>query len=45
MISIGLEWFSRLLMEPRRLWRRTFVSGPTFIYDVLRTKASGKSIK
>lgn len=45
LISIGLEWLGRLLMEPRRLWRRTFVSGPIFIYDVLRTKASEKSIK
>ncbi|HPS83318.1 MAG TPA: WecB/TagA/CpsF family glycosyltransferase [Bacteroidales bacterium] len=40
LISIGLEWLGRLLMEPRRLWRRTFVSGPIFIYDVLRTKRS-----
>ena len=26
----GLEWSYRLLQEPRRLWRRYFVSGLTF---------------
>lgn len=34
-ISIGLEWLPRLLREPRRLWRRTFVSTPLFIWYVL----------
>jgi N-acetylglucosaminyldiphosphoundecaprenol N-acetyl-beta-D-mannosaminyltransferase len=32
----GLEWFPRLLRDPRRLWRRTFVSGPIFVGLVLR---------
>ena len=27
----GLEWAYRLAFEPRRLWRRTFVSGPQFL--------------
>ena len=26
----GLEWLPRLLQEPRRLWRRTFISAPVF---------------
>jgi exopolysaccharide biosynthesis WecB/TagA/CpsF family protein len=29
MRSAGLEWLFRLLMEPRRLWRRYLVDGPT----------------
>ena len=33
--SLGLEWLPRLLQEPRRLWRRMFISAPIFIYDVL----------
>lgn len=27
----GLEWLYRLCREPRRLWRRYFVSGPAFV--------------
>lgn len=30
----GLEWFYRLLQEPRRLWRRYLVCGPKFICHV-----------
>lgn len=33
---LGLEWLPRLLQQPRRLWRRTFVSAPIFLWDVLR---------
>jgi N-acetylglucosaminyldiphosphoundecaprenol N-acetyl-beta-D-mannosaminyltransferase len=29
----GLEWFWRLLMEPRRLWRRYLVLGPEFVWQ------------
>lgn len=28
---IGLEWLPRLIQEPRRLWRRNFVSTPIFL--------------
>jgi N-acetylglucosaminyldiphosphoundecaprenol N-acetyl-beta-D-mannosaminyltransferase len=37
-IKLGLEWFIRLVSEPRRLWRRTFISSPKFLYHVLRQK-------
>lgn len=30
--KMGLEWFFRLCMEPRRLWRRYFEIVPKFIY-------------
>jgi N-acetylglucosaminyldiphosphoundecaprenol N-acetyl-beta-D-mannosaminyltransferase len=30
----GLEWFHRLLQEPRRLWRRYLVCGPQFVWYV-----------
>ena len=33
---LGFEWLYRLAKEPRRLWRRTFVSGPKFAVAVLR---------
>lgn len=34
-ISIGLEWLPRLLKEPRRLWRRTLISTPLFVWAVV----------
>lgn len=34
--SLGLEWFARLVQEPRRLWRRTFISAPIFMFDLLK---------
>lgn len=36
--NIGLEWLPRLLREPRRMWRRNFVSTPIFLYHVLHQK-------
>lgn len=32
----GLEWFGRLLAEPRRLWRRYFYTNSLFVAYVLR---------
>ncbi|MFT5141934.1 MAG: N-acetylglucosaminyldiphosphoundecaprenol N-acetyl-beta-D-mannosaminyltransferase [Rhodothermales bacterium] len=32
----GLEWAFRLLMEPKRLWRRYFVHNPRFVYLAIR---------
>ena len=36
--ALGLEWLGRLLSEPRRLWRRTVISGLQFILLVLRSR-------
>ena len=45
----GLEWFWRLLHEPRTVWRRALVYGPQFMalswLDVLRHKMRPKDIK
>jgi len=38
----GLEWLPRLLQEPRRLWKRTFISAPLFLLRVLRQKITAK---
>lgn len=35
---LHLEWFPRLVQEPRRLWRRMGVSAPIFIWHVLRQR-------
>lgn len=32
----GLEWLFRLVMEPRRLWRRYLVLNPLFLWGVVR---------
>lgn len=32
----GLEWFYRLIQEPRRLWKRYFITNTIFIYIVLK---------
>lgn len=36
--KVGLEWLPRLVREPRRLWRRNFVSSPLFLCRVIRSK-------
>jgi N-acetylglucosaminyldiphosphoundecaprenol N-acetyl-beta-D-mannosaminyltransferase len=33
---IGLQWVHRLALEPRRLWRRTLISSPVFVWLVLK---------
>lgn len=33
--KLGLEWLPRLIQEPRRLWRRNFISHPKFMLAVL----------
>jgi len=30
----GLQWFHRLLQEPRRLWRRYLLNNPKFIFKI-----------
>lgn len=37
-VKAGLEWFPRLLQQPRRLWRRTFVSAPIFLWSVFKER-------
>jgi len=34
----NFEWLYRLIQEPRRLWRRTFISAPVFLFCVVRAK-------
>jgi N-acetylglucosaminyldiphosphoundecaprenol N-acetyl-beta-D-mannosaminyltransferase len=36
--KIGLEWLPRLLRQPGRLWRRNFVSNPSFLYRVIMSR-------
>lgn len=40
---LGLEWLPRLLQEPKRLFKRNFVSSPVFLYHVFSGKYFGCS--
>ena len=35
---LGLEWLPRLIQEPRRLWRRMFVSAPVFVWHIIKQR-------
>ena len=35
---LGLEWLPRLFQQPRRLWKRSFISAPIFLWHVLKLK-------
>ncbi len=37
---LGLEWLPRLVQQPRRLWRRMFVSAPIFLWHVIKARLS-----
>ena len=38
--NIGLQWVQRLISQPRKIWRRVFISGAIFIKDVIREAIS-----
>lgn len=38
MIKFGLEWFYRLVKEPRRMWRRYLIGNSKFLWYVLKEK-------
>lgn len=37
-LDLHLEWLPRLLKEPKRLWRRNFISTPLFLIDIFLYK-------
>jgi N-acetylglucosaminyldiphosphoundecaprenol N-acetyl-beta-D-mannosaminyltransferase len=41
MTDNGLEWLARLVVEPRRLWRRYLIGNPQFLWRVIRKRLSG----
>lgn len=40
-ITLGLEWLPRLIRNPKRLWKRTFISAPIFLKDMFFFKIKG----
>jgi N-acetylglucosaminyldiphosphoundecaprenol N-acetyl-beta-D-mannosaminyltransferase len=41
----GFEWLARLLVEPRRLWRRYLIGNPLFLLRVLRQRLCARNHK
>lgn len=41
-IKLNLEWFIRLLKEPKRLWKRYLIHSPIFFIDMLFAKVGLK---
>ena len=42
MQKFGLEWFYRLIQEPRRMWKRYLIGNSKFIFLVLKEKLNFK---
>jgi N-acetylglucosaminyldiphosphoundecaprenol N-acetyl-beta-D-mannosaminyltransferase len=36
-IYVGMEWFIRLLKEPKRMWKRYVYYGPMFLYKITKS--------
>lgn len=43
MINFGLEWFYRLIKEPKRMWRRYLIGNTKFIWAVVKEKINDKT--
>ncbi len=41
-LNLHLEWLPRLLKDPKRLWKRNFVSTPLFLVDLILYKTGVK---
>jgi len=41
----GLEWFSRLITEPARLWKRYLIGIPLFIYRIFKIKSKDEVLE
>ncbi len=41
-LNLHLEWLARFMAEPRRLWRRNFISTPKFLFDLFLFRINRK---
>ena len=44
-VDLHLEWLGRLIREPKRMWRRNFVSTPLMLLEILSYKIKLKNDK
>ena len=42
---LGMEWFFRLVTEPKRLWKRYLIGIPLFLWRVLKQRLGGLNLK
>ena len=42
LISLRMEWLYRLMLEPKRMWRRYILGNPLFVLRVLKQKLLGE---
>jgi len=42
---LGLEWLHRLVLEPRRMWRRYVLGNPRFLYRAAREALGGRATR
>ena len=40
--NIGLEWFYRLIQEPKRMWRRYLVGNTKFLWIIFKERLKYK---
>jgi len=40
----GLEWLARLVIEPKRLWRRYVIGIPVFFFYIIKSKLTGSDV-
>ena len=45
MINCGLEWLGRLLKDPKKMWKRNFISTPLFMKDIIQLKLKNNFMK
>lgn len=45
MIDAHLQWLHRLCKEPKRMWKRNFISTPLFLWDILLYKLEIKKVR
>ena len=45
MTDHGLEWLGRMLIEPKRLWKRYLVGNPLFLWRVLKQRLGVLNLK
>ena len=38
----GIEWLFRLIKEPKRMWKRNFISTPLFLYFAIKNHLFNK---
>jgi exopolysaccharide biosynthesis WecB/TagA/CpsF family protein len=44
MNRVGLEWLHRLVLEPKRMWKRYLFGNPAFLWRTLRGRSRSRPV-